>query len=364
MRGGWGPFQFPFMPEQASEKALKYDMLFGAITLLVAFFTLIVLALILVLAIRYRKGNKVDRSGKIHHHTGLELTWTIGPLALSLVIFFWSANNFIADRTMPEDAVEIYVIGKQWMWHFEHMDGIRENNELHVPVNTPIKLTMISQDVIHALYLPEMRAQYMVVPGRYTDLQFTPIKPGQYKILCAMLCGTQHSEMVGKLIVLNQRDYADWKEKESNRFQPEVKTMAAAGAILWKDLGCNTCHTDQDNERAPSLVGIFGRKRTFTDGSSVVADRDYIRESILDPYRKINEGYLNTMQAYRDSLTETEVIALQEYIASMTRGEAGEYQREMPETDRGPSHNNDTIDVTNDRPSAGNAQFEMRKDGQ
>lgn len=367
---GWGPFQFPIGPEQASEHAVKYDLLFGTITLLTIVFTILVFGMVLVLAIRYRKSNAVNRKNPLHHHTGLELTWTILPLILALWIFVWSAKQFIEVRTMPKDAKEVFVIGKQWMWHFQHADGTRENNELHVPVGQPIKLTMISQDVIHAMYLPEMRAQYHVVPGRYTDLSFTPTKPGEYLILCAMHCGTQHSEMVGKLVVLNQREYSEWLERDGDRFKPKAMTMAAAGEQVWKEKGCGNCHTGTDNFRAPTLVGLAGKTRQFEDGSSAVADRDYIRESILHPWQRLTKGYENTMQAYDGQLTEEDVLNLIEYISTQSGapGNAASdgmqpYEKPDRTEQMGSSDTNSIVDIANESKSAGKSQFQSTRQG-
>ncbi len=361
---GWGPFQFPIGPPQASEHALAYDQLFGVITLLTIFFTVAVSLVVVFLAVRYRKGNKVDRSNPLHHHTGLEMVWTIVPLIMSFGIFYWSMENYIKVRTMPDEAKEIFAIGKQWMWHFEHMDGIRENNELHVPVGKPIKMTMISQDVIHAMYLPEMRAQYHVVPGRYTDLAFTPIKEGEYRILCAMHCGTQHSEMVGKLIVMNNREYSEWVERQGNRFKPKPKTMVQAGKDVWDSKGCGNCHTGEDQLRAPTLVGLKGKTRKFVDGSTAVADRDYIRESILHPWQRITAGYENTMQAYNGQLTEEEVLAVTEYIGTMS-GSSGNtsgsgmqpYKKPVRGTEPGQAEKKTEVDIANQAESAGVSQF-------
>ncbi len=368
---GWGPFQFGIGPEQASEHAVKYDLLFGTITLLTIVFTVLVFGMVLILAIRYRKGAVINRKNPLHHHTGLELTWTILPLILALGIFVWSAKNFIDVRTMPKDAKEIFVIGKQWMWHFQHQDGTRENNELHVPVGQPVKLTMISQDVIHAMYLPEMRAQYHVVPGRYTDLAFTPTKPGEYLILCAMHCGTQHSEMVGKLVVMNPREYSEWLERDGNRFKPKAMTMAEAGKQVWDEKGCGNCHTGVDNLRAPTLVGVMGNSRKFTDGTTAVADRDYIRESILHPWQRLTEGWENTMQAYDGQLTEEDVLNLIEYVSTQSgatggsgsadTGEIRPYDKPERTEQTGSSDTNTIVDIANETKSAGKSQFQSTK---
>lgn len=358
---GWGPFQFEITPVQASEHAPRYDLLFGVITLLTIVFTAIVFVMIAVLAVRYKAGNVVDRRNALTHHTGLELLWMGVPTVLALLIFGWSAKQFIDVRSMPKDAMEIFVIGKQWMWHFQHPNGIRENNELHVPVGVPIKMTMISQDVIHSMYLPEMRAQYHVVPGRYTELTFTPTRPGRYKILCAMHCGTQHSEMVGQLYVLSDREWAQWLEKGGNRYRDTPKTMVEEGAQIWKDKACMNCHTGVNNPRAPSLNGLFGQTRIFADGTRTVADRDYIRESIINPHTRITQGYENTMPVYGGQLTEDQVLKLTEYILTLTAG-VGAF--EAPTVDREVGTNADAtpVDIANRGSSAGNMQFRAAED--
>jgi cytochrome c oxidase subunit 2 len=302
------------MPVQASQHAVAYDALFFTITGLTVVFTVLVLALVAKMVFTYRAGKVADRRNPIDHSSKLEALWTIIPLVLALGIFVWSASNFIHVRKEPKNATEIFVIGKQWMWHVQHMNGVRENNELTIPVGRPIKLTMISQDVIHAMYIPEFRAQYHVVPGRYTSLYFTPTKVGEYKMLCAMHCGTQHTEMVGKVHVLSEEDFAKWEANQGNRFRPMAKTMAEAGALVWKEKGCANCHAGQDNERAPTLVGIFGKERTFTDGTKAVATDEYLRESIVLPWNRLTAGYGPTMNAYRGQLTEEQVLQLIAFI--------------------------------------------------
>ncbi|ARU41932.1 hypothetical protein CCB80_12600 [Armatimonadetes bacterium Uphvl-Ar1] len=361
---GWGPFQYGVQPEAASAHAPYYDALFITITLLLLLFTVGTVAAIIFFVTKYRRGTKVDRKNVITHHTGLELIWMGVPLVLALGMFAWSARNFISVRTMPDPAesTEIFCIGKKWMWHFQHMNGVRENNELTVVVGQPVKITMISQDVIHALYLPEMRAQYHVVPGRYTDLQFTPTKPGKYKILCAMHCGTQHSEMVGQLYVLTPTEYAEWLEKGGNRYKTKPTTVAEAGKQIWQEKQCANCHTGVDNPRAPSLAGIFGKERVFTDGTKRKADRDYIRESIKMPHNMITKGYENTMPVYGGTITEPQVLALIEYIKTLTPS-TGDFERQdIVNSIPGTNRDNSNVDVANQGQSAGNAQFRSAED--
>lgn len=357
---------FPLMPEQASEHAYQYDALFMTITGLTIFFTVIVVVMIAYMTMRYRKGSDASRKGQLDSHLGLEMTWTVIPLILAVGIFLWATHGFIKQRAIPEDGEEIFVIGKQWMWHIQHTNGVRENNEMHVPVGVPIKLTMISQDVLHAMYLPEMRTQYHVVPGRYTTLHFTPTKVGEYKMLCAMHCGTQHSEMVGKVFVLSREEYAKWLEKGGNRFAPNVATMAEAGAKLFDSKGCGNCHGSENTERAPTLNGLMGSSRSFTNGSATVADPDYARESILEPYDRITQGYINTMPTYKGQLTEEQVMQLVEYIKTLGSVKSGGTTTPHEQTVRpmrnGVGEPDNATSTANEKKSAGATQFEQTGD--
>ncbi len=308
-------FNFPMSPEQASTFAPEHDALFYTLTILTVIFSTLIGVLVLFFAIRYREGSKVDRSRPIYEHMPLELTWTIIPTILGLIVFFFGARLFVKMRTPPEDALDVYVIGKQWMWHAQHApSGVRENNTLHIPINKPIRLTMISQDVIHAFYVPEFRVQYMVVPGRYTTQWFQATKPGVYHIFCNMYCGGQHSEMGGYVYAMEPKDYANWLSNGGTDLV--AKTMEERGAATFEKLACGQCHTASDTPKGPSLYGLFGRTRKFTDGSSQVANDAYFRHSLIDPYEKINEGYDKTMQVY-DELSEEEILNLIAYTKSL-----------------------------------------------
>ncbi|MBC8066297.1 MAG: cytochrome c oxidase subunit II [Chlorobia bacterium] len=308
-------FNFPLAPEQASNFAQEYDNIFYALTILTIIFTVLVGALVLFFVIRYREGSKVDRSRPIYEHLPLELAMTTVPTVLGLVVFFFGANLFVKMRTPPENAMDIYIVGKQWMWHAQHApSGVRENNTLHVPINKPVRLTMISQDVIHAFFIPEFRIQYRVVPGRYTTQWFTATKPGVYHLFCNMYCGGQHSEMGGYVYAMEPKEYAQWLANGGNDLQ--AKTMEQRGAIQYDRLACANCHEVKDTARAPSLYGFFGRTRKFTNGTSAVADDAYFRKSLIDPHELINEGYENTMSAYND-VGEEEILNLAAYVRSL-----------------------------------------------
>lgn len=350
----------PVMPEQASKEAVSYDVLFWFITGIAVFFSLIVVAMTVAFAVKYRRGSTADRRNPIDHSPPLELLFIGVPTILALVTFWWSTNEFVHYRTMPKKGLEVFVIGKQWMWHLQHQNGIRENNELHIPVDTDIKFTMISQDVIHSFYLPEFRAQYHVVPGRYTDLWIHPTKTGRFRILCAMHCGTQHSEMTGWVYVMTKSDYAKWLADGGNRYVASPMNMVEAGKKVWDSKGCANCHTNEDTVRGPSLVGIYGKTRSLEDGTAV-ADTAYLRDSILTPWRRITKGYDPTMPAYQGQMSEEDVLSLIEYFKSGTdMSKPGKIMPYTPSsqggTKRDMSAPDNAIDLANQNDSAGMTQ--------
>jgi len=306
-----------FRPAAASNFAHQSDAIFYVITALTVFFTIGVIAAIILLAVNYRHGRKADRSNAKDGHLPLELTWTILPTIAAVIVFAWGADIFVKERTPPKDATEVFVVGKQWMWHIQHSNGVRENNELHVPLGQPVKLTMISQDVIHAFYLPDFRVQYMVVPGRYTSLWFIPTEVGKFHLFCNMYCGTQHSEMGGFVYVMKPSDYEAWLNNDGNDVNPTKQSMAERGETIFKAQACANCHVGQDTPQAPTLVGIFGKRRDFVDGGNTVADDAYVRESILNPYEHILKGYEKTMPS-NYKLTESQILDLIAYIQSLS----------------------------------------------
>jgi cytochrome c oxidase subunit 2 len=275
-------------------------------------FTVMVGIGVIYFVIKYKRGSDADRSRPIYEDARLETAWSVIPLILALIMFYFGTKLFITMRVPPADAQEIFVIGKQWMWHVQHSNGVRENNTLHVPAGKPFKLTMISQDVIHAFYIPAFRAQMHVVPGRYTTMWFTPTQPGKYHLFCSMYCGTQHSEMGGTVVVMEPREWANWIENGGQ--SQATLTLEQSGERLYKQLACNNCHGAEDNMRAPSLYGIWGKKRTLTGGRSAIADQSYLRESILRPHNKITNGYSNTMPVYDGQINEEDVLKLMAYI--------------------------------------------------
>lgn len=304
---------FPFSPPAASNFATEMDTLFYAILALSTVFAVITFAYVIFYAIKYRAGSSADRTSPVYENMKLELIWIIFPTILAIVFFIWGAKVYADTRIPPKGAKEIFVVGKQWMWHIQHPNGVRENNTLHVPIDTDIKLTMIAQDVIHDFYIPAFRVQFMVIPGRYTQMWFRPTVIGKYHLFCNMYCGAQHSEMGGSVIVMSKRDYAEWLA--NNGSMRQNLTPIQAGEKLFNKIGCGNCHGPTDlPPRSPSLYGLFNKTREMDNGQKFVADETYIRESILRPGEKLLKGYSNTMPMYDKQLTEDEVIALVAFI--------------------------------------------------
>jgi cytochrome c oxidase subunit 2 len=313
---------FPLIPEQASTFAQDVDQVFYLLTGLTIFFSILVLTLLLFFAIYFRRGSKVNRDNPSTGDLRLELAWSIGPLIIGCFVYALAAKPFTSVYRPPADAMEIFVIGKRWMWHMQHTNGIRENNELHVPVGRAIKLTMISQDVIHGFYVPAFRMKRDVLPGRYNTCWFQATKPGKYHLFCTEYCGTNHSEMGGWVYVMDPADFEQWQSHNGNREVTQNETLETEGASLYQTLACGNCHGDQDNVHGPSLYGLFGRKRKLTNGQVIVADDDYIRESIVNPHAKIVEGYQDIMQGYPTGdgpgfLTEEQLLSLVAYIKTL-----------------------------------------------
>src|SRR5215510_6712132 len=310
--------QIPFFPEQASSFAFEIDLFYLLLFALTGFFTVLIGVAAVYFLIKYRRRSQGEVPEQIEGHLKLEITWTVIPFVISMFIFAWGAKLYYQMYTPPTDALEIFVTGKQWMWRAQHPDGQREINELHVPLGRPVKLTMTSEDVIHSYYIPAFRTKTDVVPGRYTMSWFTPTKAGTYHLFCAEYCGTQHSGMIGKVIVMDYPDYQAWL-----RGVPREKSPAEAGAQFFTSLACNNCHLDGKAGRGPALQGLFGTDVKLANGSTVKADETYLRESILNPGAKIVGGYANDMPTFQGLVTEEQVAMIIQYIKSIGPRPAG-----------------------------------------
>jgi len=308
---------FPLWPERASTMAGNVDALFIFLLIVTGMVTLLIFTCLLYFAARYRYRANVPAE-QIEGSTPLELTWSVIPLGVFLVIFVWGAVVYFKERTPPRDSTEVYVVAKQWMWKLEHAEGQREINELHVPVGRDVKLIMTSQDVIHSFFVPAFRIKQDVLPGRYTTTWFRATKPGTYHLFCAEYCGTQHSGMIGSIVVLAPAQYETWMSGGS------TGPLSATGEKVFAELGCATCHRSDAQGRGPNLQGLFGKPVRLQDGRTVVADENYIRESILDPGAKIVNGYKPVMPTFQGLLSEEQLNALVAYLKSLSATKPGE----------------------------------------
>ena len=303
---------FHLLPDQASSVAAESDWMFWALTALSLFICALVFLPLCWFAIKYRRGRKVDRKLSAEVATWkIEVTWTIIPLVIAMGLFTWSAEAFFRMETPPPGAAEINVVAKQWMWKLQHADGAREINELHIPRGQPVKLTMISQDVIHDFFVPAFRMKQDVIPGRYTTEWFTPIKTGRYHIFCAQYCGATHAAMIGWVYVMEPQDYERWLRRGS----PEP--LAARGEALFHTLGCSGCHGVSSKIHAPPLEGVYGHLVPLETKQFVMADDKYIRDSIVLPASQIVAGYQNLMPSFKGRISEEDLMALTAYIKSI-----------------------------------------------
>ena len=305
---------FQLFPEQASTFAEDVDRLYGFLVGVSGFFTALIVVLIVTFAIKYRRSRGYQPQ-QSHTAMTLEVVWTVIPLILVMIMFVWGARLFLAQTVPPQGAQDIYVVGRQWMWNVQHPNGRREINELHVPVGRAVKLTLASQDVIHSFFIPAFRIKQDAVPGQYRTMWFEATKPGEYHLFCAEYCGTNHSRMIGRIVVMEDIDYQQWLGGYSE------ETPAEEGSNLFVQFDCVSCHGSGVRQRGPSLGNIFGKQEPLENGQTVLVDESYIRESIIDPRAKIVRGFSPVMPSFRGQLTEEQILALITYIKSLSSGE-------------------------------------------
>ena len=299
-------------PVQASTFAPDVDHLLYFLLAVAVFFSLTIFSAIFYFAIRYRRRSENELPRAIHGGMALEILWSVIPLGLTMVMFTWGASIYFNESRPPDNALDIYVVAKQWMWKLEHLGGQREINELHIPVGRAVRLTMTSEDAIHSFFVPAFRTKQDAVPGRYTTTWFTPTKAGKYHLFCAEYCGTNHSRMGGWVYVMEPRDYEAWLSGGTSG-----GSLAENGQKLFDELACGNCHKPDGSGRCPSLTGLFGKTVQLAGGGAVQADEGYIRESILQPQAKIVAGYGPIMPTFQGLVTEEGVTQLIEYIKSL-----------------------------------------------
>lgn len=308
----------PFLPPSASTVSGEYDLLLGYVTIVSVFFTVLIVGLLVAFAILYRRRDEAH-GVPIHGSLPLELLWTGIPLVIVMTFFVWGADLFFRMKRPAVEPLEIYVVGKQWMWKVQHQEGPREINELHIPVNQPIKLTMTSEDVIHDFFIPAFRVKQDVLPGRYTTLSFEATRTGEYHLFCAEYCGTEHAGMGGTVYVMDPLEYQVWLSGGASG-----ESLADAGERLFNQLGCQTCHAEGPNMRGPSLQGLYGSQVALADGGTVEADESYLRRSVMEPAADVVAGYDVIMPTYAGQISEEGLLQLIAYVRSLGGTSGGE----------------------------------------
>jgi len=304
--------KFQLFPEQASTLAPEVDHLLYFLLAITVFFTLLIFGAIFYFAVRYRRRSENELPHVVHTGYTLEILWSVIPFGLTMVMFTWGASIFFTASKPPNDAIQIYAVGKQWMWKLEHVEGQREINELHIPVGTPVRLTMTSEDVIHSFFVPAFRTKQDVLPGRYTTTWFNPTKAGKYHLFCAEFCGNNHSGMIGWVYVMEPKDYQNWLSGGAAE-----GSLSENGKKLFEQLACSNCHKEDNSGRGPNLVGVFGKQVQLAGGGTVKADETYVRESILQPQAKVVAGFEPVMPTFQGLVSEEQVVQLIEYVKSL-----------------------------------------------
>jgi cytochrome c oxidase subunit 2 len=299
---------FAIFPPEASRIAPDMDAFYFYLTAISVVGLVIVGLLVGVFSIKYRR-DKHPEATQIEGSTLLEATWTIIPLGLFMIAFVWGALLYFRIYNPPTNAMNIYIVGKQWMWKAEHPGGQHEINALHVPANRPVQLTMISQDVFHSFSIPAFRVKREVIPGRYSTVWFEATQPGTYHLFCTQYCGTLHSDMIGDIVVMTPEDYEAWTAGSTSG-----TSLAQNGERLFAALGCNSCHNGTPNAHGPSLAGAAGSRIQLVNGSFATVDDAFIRDSILNPTMHQVAGYAPIMPTYQGQVSEDGLISLVEYI--------------------------------------------------
>ncbi len=306
----------PLVPDSASTLSWKVDALYFYLSGVTLFFSLLISAVLIFFVIRYRRRTPYEIPRPIAGSHKLETLWTIIPFVIAMTMFGWGAQVYFQQYKPPANAIEVYVVGKQWMWKLQHATGQREINQLHIPVGRKIKLIMTSEDVIHDFFVPAFRTKMDVVPGKYTTMWFEATTPGTYHLFCAEYCGMNHSGMTGSIIVMEPREFDNWLSGNTGSGTP-----AAQGQQLFQSLGCASCHGQNgEGGRGPTLAGIFGNKTQLQTGETVPVDDTYVRESILNPQAKLVAGFGAIMPTFQGQVTEDQLVQLVAFIKSLPAG--------------------------------------------
>jgi len=320
-----------FLPDQASTFARDVDRLHYFVILTTFVMSTAVGLTTILFFIRYRRRSETQTTPHIEPPMWMEALFIGVPLSFFTLWFFLGYREFVRQQTPPADSMDVYVMGKKWMWKFAYPDGPNAINVLRVPAGRNVRLLMTSRDVIHSFYVPEFRIKQDVLPGRYTQTWFNATTPGRYQILCAEYCGAGHSIMRGEVIVLKAQDFEDWLafqhrgvvatqdgQPTALDFAPPLGNMVDQGRRIAAEQGCVKCHsTDGTRHIGPTWLDLYHRREKLTDGKTVEADEAYLTESMMDPALKVVEGFQPVMPSFQGKLAGPEVAALVEYIKSL-----------------------------------------------
>jgi cytochrome c oxidase subunit 2 len=303
--------RFRLFPPEASASASQVDWLFLVLTLVSLFFLVVVFLPITWFAIKYRRRSSADRSNPSSRSNLLEAGWTLFPIVLSIGLFVWGATTYYQMQRPPRDALQVQVVGKQCMWKLQHAEGKKEIDELHVPLGRTVNLTLASEDAIHSFFIPAFRVKQDAVPGRYTSEWFRPTKLGEYHLFCAEYCGTNHSRMVGRVVVMEPAEYERWLTTGE-----AGQSIAVEGERLFRERGCSGCHESSATIHAPPLRDTYGKQVPLASGEVVTADDQYLRDSILLPGKQISAGYDNIMPSFSGHISEAEIMQIIAFLKS------------------------------------------------
>ena len=313
-----------FFPKQATTTAADVDNLFIFLTVICGSVGFLVACLLIYFSIKFRRRSENEPRPPRFQNRKLEWFWTISPLFFFLIMFVWGARVYLNAYSPARDAMRIYGVGKQWMWKFQHPNGQREINTLHVPRGRPVQLMMISQDVIHSFFVPEFRVHMDLLPNRYTSMSFTATRLGEYNLFCSEYCGTNHAGMRGKVTVMEPAEYEAWLSQKAEG------SLALEGRKIFLKYRCISCHSAKEDAAAPVLENIFGHPVRLTNGETVIADEEYIRRSVMEPDSQVVAGWQNIMPTFRGQITEEEVFQLIAYFRSLAKGETPDRVESYP----------------------------------
>lgn len=308
-----------FLPPAKSTMAQEVDAIFWFVHISSLILTIGVLVALVYFIIKYRRKSENEVTPVITHNNKLEVTWSVIPLILVLIVFGWGFQTYVNLTTPPDDAYEVQLTAQKWFWNAKYENGAQSQGEIHVPAGRPVKLVMQSSDVIHSFYVPDFRIKQDVLPNKYTETWFQADEPGESIVFCTEYCGTDHSNMDAKVIVHEQDEFENWlADNEAGGEMPEDMAPEEWGEQLAQQYGCQTCHSvDGTDGQGPTWQGVYGSNRQFEDGSSVEVDENYLRESILEPGAKVVEGYNNIMSSYQGQLNDDQIDAIIEYIKTL-----------------------------------------------